>query len=91
MTGRYSRDLAPATTYEQVRAARRDGRIASLLGAEGGHCIAGSLGVLRCLHALGVRYLTLTHNHNVGVGRLGDRRTRLPRAHGLRPDGGRAR
>ncbi len=40
------------------------GRIASLLGAEGGHSIGCSLGTLRMLHVLGVRYLTLTHNDN---------------------------
>ena len=40
------------------------GRIASLLGAEGGHSIGCSL-ALRVLHVLGVRYLTLTHNDNV--------------------------
>ncbi len=49
-----------------VDAAFAAGQIASLLGAEGGHCLNGSLGVLRCLYALGVRYLTLTHNDNVG-------------------------
>ena len=47
-----------------MEAAWRDGRIASLLGAEGGHSIGCSLGALRMLHQLGVRYLTLTHNDN---------------------------
>jgi membrane dipeptidase len=56
------------------------GRVASLLGAEGGHAIAGSLGVLRMLYALGVRYLTLTHNANVG---WADSATDEPQAGGL--------
>ena len=55
-----------ALTAGDVDSAFRAGRIASLLGAEGGHSIGGSLGVLRVLHALGVRYMTLTHNNNVG-------------------------
>jgi membrane dipeptidase len=55
-----------AVGADGVDAAFRAGKIASLLGAEGGHCINRSLGVLRSLHALGVRYLTLTHNDNVG-------------------------
>lgn len=57
-------ELSLATTAAQARQAVAGGRIASLLGAEGGHCIDGSLGVLRALHRLGVRYLTLTHNDN---------------------------
>ncbi|WP_430296782.1 dipeptidase [Sinomonas sp. B1-1] len=51
-----------ATTAADVRAAAERGRIASLMGAEGGHSIAGSLAVLRMLACLGVRYMTLTHN-----------------------------
>src|SRR3954452_7706160 len=58
-------DLELALSAEDVEVAFGRGRIASLLGAEGGHSIAGSLGVLRILHRLGVRYLTLTHNVNV--------------------------
>ncbi|KRE43429.1 dipeptidase [Knoellia sp. Soil729] len=65
MTRRYAGELALAVSAADVRAARDSGRIASLMGAEGGHSIDSSLGALRMLHALGVRYLTLTHNDNV--------------------------
>jgi membrane dipeptidase len=61
----HSDDLELALSAEDVEAAFSRGRIASLLGAEGGHSIANSMGVLRMLHGLGVRYLTLTHNVNV--------------------------
>ena len=60
----YPDRLALACTADEVEAATASGRIASLLGAEGGHSIGCSLGALRMLHALGVRYLTLTHNDN---------------------------
>ena len=66
MVRRYPSRFQLALTADDVDEAFAAGKIASLLGAEGGHCIAGSLGVLRSLYALGVRYLTLTHNSNVG-------------------------
>ena len=65
MTARYAGDLALATTRADVERAWSHGLVASLMGAEGGHSIDSSLGTLRMLHALGVRYLTLTHNDNV--------------------------
>ena len=64
MISRYADRLALARTADEVEAATASGRIASLLGAEGGHSIGCSLGTLRLLHVLGVRYLTLTHNDN---------------------------
>jgi membrane dipeptidase len=65
MIARYDDRLAPARSADEVEAVWRSGRIACLMGAEGGHQIGGSLAVLRMLHRLGVRYLTLTHNDNV--------------------------
>lgn len=62
---RYPADLARALTAEDMEKARGEGRIASLMGAEGGHSINNSLATLRALHTLGVRYMTLTHNDNI--------------------------
>src|SRR5579884_827461 len=61
---RHPRDLALATTAAEVRAARREGKIAVLMGVEGGHMIANDLSVLRTFAAMGVRYMTLTHSGN---------------------------
>ena len=72
--------LVLATSAEDCRRAVAGGRIASLLGAEGGHCIASSLAVLRDLHRLGVRYLTLTHQQSTA---WADSATDEPRAGGL--------
>lgn len=65
LANQYPEHLRIVSTAAEARAAFADGRIASMLGAEGGHCINSSLGVLRALYRLGVRYLTLTHNENV--------------------------
>jgi membrane dipeptidase len=66
MIRRYPSRFELALTADDVDRAFAAGKIASLLGAEGGHSIGGSLGVLRSLYALGVRYMTLTHNDSVG-------------------------
>ena len=62
--GSHSKDLMLATTAEGVRDARRQGKIAALIGIEGGHMIASDLAVLRTFAALGARYMTLTHTGN---------------------------
>jgi membrane dipeptidase len=54
-----------ATTAADVRRAKREGKVAILIGVEGGHAIEGSLDRLRDLHAHGVRYLTLTWNNGL--------------------------
>jgi membrane dipeptidase len=56
-------DLVAATAPADIRRAKKDGRIAVLMGIEGGHAIEDSLAALRQFHALGVRYMTLTHTN----------------------------
>jgi membrane dipeptidase len=77
---RYPDDLVLVTDADGLDEALRSGRVASLLGAEGGHSIDNSLAVLRDLHRLGVRYLTLTHNANTD---WADSATDVPRHGGL--------
>ncbi|MFC9620875.1 dipeptidase [Streptomyces sp. NPDC056930] len=81
---RYPADLRRALTADDMETARTEGRIASLMGAEGGHSINNSLGTLRALHALGVRYMTLTHNDNIA---WADSATDEPGVGGLSPFG----
>jgi len=61
----HSADLAFAATAEEVRAAHQQGKIAALIGIEGGHMINSDLAVLRKFFAQGARYMTLTHARNV--------------------------
>ncbi|HZU73034.1 MAG TPA: dipeptidase [Acidimicrobiales bacterium] len=84
LLARYRETLGLATTAEEVRSVFASGRIASLLGAEGGQSIGASMGALRCLYALGVRYMTLTHNDN---NPWADSATDEPRLGGLAPFG----
>ena len=59
---RYPDAFTLASTAADIRAAKKSGRIGSMLGLEGGHAIEDSLGALRAYYDLGVRYMTLTHN-----------------------------
>jgi membrane dipeptidase len=77
---KHPNDLMLARTAEDVRRAHREGKIAALMGVEGGHMIADDLGVLRIFAALGVRYMTLTHMVNTD---WGDSSTDQPVHNGL--------
>ncbi|OEU87111.1 membrane dipeptidase [Streptomyces abyssalis] len=80
LTDRHPADLRLAFSAEGMEKARSEGRIASLMGAEGGHSVANSLATLRAFHELGVRYMTLTHNDNTD---WADSATDEPRHGGL--------
>jgi membrane dipeptidase len=84
MIAHYPEALELCLTADQVDAAMAAGRIASLLGMEGGHVLEGSLGALRAFHGLGARYLTLTHNTSNDIG---DSATDAPLHGGLSPFG----
>ena len=65
MVARYPDKLALALTVDDIERAMKQGKIASLIGMEGGHSINSSLATLRMMHRLGARYMTLTHSLNV--------------------------
>ena len=60
---RHPKDLMFATSTADIRRAKASGKIAALMGIEGGHAIEDSLMALRDFYRLGVRYMTLTHNN----------------------------
>jgi membrane dipeptidase len=80
LVARYPEALELALTADDIQRITADGRLASLIGAEGGHSIASSMGTLRALYRLGVRYMTLTHNLNLP---WADSATDAPAAGGL--------
>lgn len=80
MVGAYPDVFELATTAADVERIFKAGRIASLIGMEGGHAIDNSLATLRMFFAVGARYMTLTHGTNV---RWADSGTDQPRLGGL--------
>ncbi|HQX80158.1 MAG TPA: dipeptidase [Vicinamibacterales bacterium] len=84
MVARYPDRLELALTSADVERIQKAGKIASLIGMEGGHSIDGSLGTLRMMYRLGARYMTLTHSLNVP---WADAATDTPVHGGLSPFG----
>ena len=84
MARRYPDAFEMAYGTDDIRRIRKNGKIASLIGVEGGHSIDNSLPVLRTLHRLGVRYMTLTHSDSLD---WADSCSDAPKANGLSPFG----
>lgn len=84
MVARYPDRLELALTAADVERIQKTGKIASLIGMEGGHSIDSSLGALRMMYRLGARYMTLTHSLNVP---WADSATDTPAHSGLTPFG----
>ncbi len=84
MVARYPDRLELALTSADVERIQKNGKIASLIGMEGGHSIDSSLGTLRMMYRLGARYMTLTHSLNVP---WADSATDTPAHSGLTPFG----
>ena len=84
MVARYPETFQMARTSTEVEAAMKKGKIASLIGMEGGHSIANSLGVLRQMYRAGARYMTITHFLTTD---WADSATDAPKHDGLTPFG----
>ncbi|QDV68835.1 Membrane dipeptidase (Peptidase family M19) [Rosistilla carotiformis] len=84
MVATYPDHFASATTVADIRRIHGEGKIASLIGVEGGHCIENSISNLNHLFELGARYMTLTHSDSLD---WADSSTDKPKANGLSPFG----
>ena len=80
LTAHYPKDLEMAYTAADIRRIHKSGKIASLVGIEGGHQINDSLAMLRQMYDAGARYMTLTHSNNTA---WADSATDNPVHHGL--------
>jgi membrane dipeptidase len=80
MARRYPETFEMAYGTADIIRIRKSGKIASMIGVEGGHSIDNSIGVLRDFYKLGVRYMTLTHSESLD---WADSCSDLPKAHGL--------
>ena len=84
MMRKYPETFELALTADDIERIFKQGKIASLIGMEGGHSIDSSLGALRMFHRLGARYMTLTHSKNIP---WADSATDTPVLNGLSPFG----
>ncbi len=84
MMVRYPETFELALTADDIERIHKEGKIASLIGVEGGHCIEDSLNRLEKLYKLGARYMTLTHTDSLS---WADSATDAPRNNGLAPFG----
>ena len=84
MCERYPDQLELALSASDIQRIERSGKIASLIGMEGGHAIDNSLAMLRMMYVAGARYMTLTHVKNLD---WADAATDTPKNHGLPPWG----
>jgi len=84
MMALYSQQMALALSADEIEKIQRTGKVASLIGMEGGHSINSSLAILRQMYRLGARYMTLTHSLNTP---WADSATDTPKFDGLSPFG----